>query len=337
MQNIKISYVTTLPLIGNAPSVTVTGGVDTYMVNFLDGDKLVSQQWVKPGETVYAGHQWYTNWIIEIYKNGVLKHIDTFNPRDKVIFIKMDGYALGDNLAWFPYFVQFKKIHNCQLICSTFFNQLFKDEYPDILFVEPNTIIHNIYAQYYVGGGKNENPHYTNTSTFDRPLQKVAADLLGLKYEEIKPKITINKEKKNIIGDYVCLSEWCSGKDKMWNGDWQQVVNFYLSKGLNVVVISKEPTQLKGVINKTGDIPLEDRISDLYHSKYFIGISSGLAWLAWSVGTHVVMISDYTPVFHEFQSGITRLNFAKKERIDNQPFPHISTEDVIKQLNLLIY
>ena len=40
---------------------------------------------------------------------------------------------------------------------------------------------------------------------------------------------------------------------------------------------NKIPT---GVIDKSGDLPLEDRIGDLKNAELFIGTSSGLSWLA---------------------------------------------------------
>jgi autotransporter strand-loop-strand O-heptosyltransferase len=46
-----------------------------------------------------------------------------------------------------------------------------------------------------------------------------------------------------------------------------------------------------GVEDETGDRPLQERARWLRHADFFIGLSSGLSWLAWAVGTPVVMIS----------------------------------------------
>ena len=73
------------------------------------------------------------------------------------------------------------------------------------------------------------------------------------------------------------------------------------------MVISKEPTSLENVINLTGDSHILNRAQTLLDAEFFIGVSSGLSWLSWAVGTHVVMISDVTPINHEFQSNITRI------------------------------
>ena len=55
----------------------------------------------------------------------------------------------------------------------------------------------------------------------------------------------------------------------------------------------------------------------LLDAEFFIGVSSGLSWLSWSVNTHAFLISDVTPLNHEFHNGITRISCN----------PHIETID----------
>ena len=45
----------------------------------------------------------------------------------------------------------------------------------------------------------------------------------------------------------------------------------------------------------------------IHHSEFFIGLSSGLSWLSWAIGKHVVMISNFTEEDHEFTSNCTRI------------------------------
>jgi autotransporter strand-loop-strand O-heptosyltransferase len=79
------------------------------------------------------------------------------------------------------------------------------------------------------------------------------------------------------------------------------------SLGYSVVVIQKQSTTLKNVIDRTGDLPLEDRISDLLGCEFFIGIGSGLSWLAWALNTPVVMISGFSQPFFEFSDNTLRI------------------------------
>ena len=63
---------------------------------------------------------------------------------------------------------------------------------------------------------------------------------------------------------------------------------------------SKLGGTLKGVINKTGDASLSERANDIMNAKAFIGIGSGLSWLAWAVQTPVIMISGFSEAYSEF-------------------------------------
>ena len=62
------------------------------------------------------------------------------------------------------------------------------------------------------------------------------------------------------------------------------------------------------MINLTGNSHILNRAQTLLDAEFFIGVSSGLSWLSWALDTHVVMISDVTPINHEFQSNITRIS-----------------------------
>lgn len=42
---------------------------------------------------------------------------------------------------------------------------------------------------------------------------------------------------------------------------------------------------------EAGDRPLEERARWVRHAAFFVGLSSGLSWLAWATGTPVVLIS----------------------------------------------
>jgi autotransporter strand-loop-strand O-heptosyltransferase len=45
---------------------------------------------------------------------------------------------------------------------------------------------------------------------------------------------------------------------------------------------------------------MENTMNVIHHSHLFIGLSSGLSWLAWAMDKKVVMISNFTDADHEF-------------------------------------
>jgi hypothetical protein len=344
MNSFKVSYVTTLPKEGNAPRVTISGNVPhKYFVKFYDRAKdLISSGYCETNQTIIArAKQWFTQWVVIIEdETGKVVHIDYFNPMKKIVAVKMDAFALGDNIAWIPYIEEFRKLHECTVICSTFHNDLFIESYPNIIFVKPNTVIENIYAQYYIGASDDNNPYYAPVNSRNVPLQMVAVETLGLPRTEIRPDLTAKHKHKVVKLDkkYVTLSEFGSSENKSWKAEngWQQVVDFLVSKGYDVVVISKEPTQLKNVIDMSGSIGLEHRIVDIMNADFHLGISSGLSWLAWALGKHVVMISDISPKWHEFQTDITRFCANDLTSVNYEAEGQTKVEDVIEKLSQLV-
>jgi autotransporter strand-loop-strand O-heptosyltransferase len=73
-----------------------------------------------------------------------------------------------------------------------------------------------------------------------------------------------------------------------------------------VVNVSKEKNPFKNAqqINNTS---MENTMNVIHHSEFFIGLSSGLSWLAWALEKHVVMISNFTEPDHEFTYNCTRI------------------------------
>jgi autotransporter strand-loop-strand O-heptosyltransferase len=312
----NFNYKTTLPKEANAPSVSIFGDMPSeYDISFniIKNGEISHIKTIKckTNETVFANfNQWYNEWQINVYENGNLVGKNNFNVTNEVVFIKMDAYALGDNIAWIPYVEEFRKIRNCKVICSTFFNDLFKNIYKEILFVEPNTNIENVYAQYYIGATHEWNAKYSPVCVDDVPLQYVASTLLYLPLTELRPPLEKQFNKINNNKKYVCISEFASHEKKHWKYPygWQIIVDFLISIGYDVLVISKEPTNLKNVIDLTGNKSIMDRGQTLYNADFFIGLSSGLSWLSWAVNTHTFLISDVTHINHEFKGNITRIS-----------------------------
>lgn len=343
MNSFKVNYVTTLPKEGNAPSVTISGDIQKkYKVEFHEfGVGLISSGYCMTNQTIICSvKQWYANWeIFVLDENDVIVFNDKFNPENQVVFIKIDAYALGDNIAWLPYIEWFRIERKCKVICSSFYNDLFVEVYPEIMFVKPNTVIDNVYAQYYIGAS-DDNKKYSPVNAKEVKLQNIASSVLGLPFKELRPELYHKfTNTKRIFGQkFVTLSEFGSGENKSWKAKdgWQKIVDYLNMIGLTVVVISKEPTNLKNVIDRSGNYALKERMFDIYHGEFHLGVSSGLSWLAWAMGKHVVMISDVTPKWHEFENDVTRLCANDLDVVDYDAKSVSTPEEVIGKLAELI-
>jgi autotransporter strand-loop-strand O-heptosyltransferase len=300
------------------PFVEIKGNTPAdYRVEFIDK---------KTGHVKYVGNiknnmwtkcsiEYFVEWQIKIFENDVLFEEYNFNPEGRRIYIAMDSKALGDTLAWFPYVDEFRKKWNCKVITSTFMNDMIKDQYPEIEFVNPGTGVDNLYAMYGLGlyyKDNNEYNEYKNPNDFkSQTMQKMASDILGLDYVEVKPKlkkkdIKIDKELKQ-----VSIGVFGTAQSKFWNNPtgWQEVVDWLIERGYTVKLLSKENDNYMGNFLPKGIVkhpegPLELVMDEMRKSKAFIGIGSGLSWLSWALDVPTVLISGFSYKWAEMQDCI---------------------------------
>lgn len=311
----------------------------TYNISFVDGAKvevlgnkkidfdveifdkktnnLVYKTTIHTNNWCSTNAKYYKEYKIDIKHKDQLLITHDFNLENKNVLIQLDSRSIGDTLAWFPYVEEFRKKHNCKVYCVTFWNSWFINQYPEITFLEPGGggDIKELYAHYFIGWYQ---PIDTNRNPNDYrkiPLQKTASDILGLEYKEIIPKIEIPDGARPIEEKYVCIAQYSTANTKHWhypcknsNKGWQIIVDWLNAQGYKVMVISKQETKLKNVIDRTGNFPIEHRINELKHCEFFIGIGSGLSWLAWAIGKKVVMMSGFSNPICEFKTNIINVH-----------------------------
>jgi autotransporter strand-loop-strand O-heptosyltransferase len=269
-----------------------------------------SNMWCKTNKKYFEEY----TCVVTNLKNNKVVFVDKYNATNKRVYITLESKSLGDTMAWFPYIDEFRKKWNCHVVCSTFHNKLFIEQYPELEFVTPGTIVPDLYATYRVGlffdNGQIDSSKHKNNPTKISLLQ-LATDILGLDYNEVRPKLkksNITKSKRVGIGMH------STAQTKYWNNPdgWQEVTDFLISQGYEVVMISKEEDGYMGNfypkgITKLQDSSLEDVIEYLQSCEFFIGISSGLSWLAWAVNIPVVLISGFTGEYLEPSDNVIRV------------------------------
>jgi autotransporter strand-loop-strand O-heptosyltransferase len=284
-----------------------------FVADFLDpeNNSSVHQELMNVGFWTRPHRKYFTEWLIEVKRNGKIDFRHKFNAEGKRVLISFDSKSLGDTLAWFPYVVEFQKKHNCKVCVSTFWNRLLEPQkqYAHLDFIKPGGLVEDLYASYTIGCYENDMSKNKNNWR-SVPLQKVASDFLGLDYKEIVPRMSLQEKRQrpSIDGKYVCLSEFSTFQCKFWNypDAWQQIVDHLNELGYKVVVISKEATKLKNIINRTNR-PINETINTIRHCEFFLGVSAGPSWLAWALEKPVIMISGYSARWGEFSNKIKRV------------------------------
>tara|TARA_Y100001972_G_scaffold125046_1_gene175467 strand:+ start:1528 stop:4554 length:3027 start_codon:yes stop_codon:yes gene_type:complete len=294
-----------------------------YQVEFYDNDTntLIHSGTIKNNMWIAPNRTYYTNWKVIVKSNNKNIYEDTFNLKGKRVIIYLDSKSLGDTIAWFPYIEEFRKKHNCHVICSTFHNKWFESQYPKLEFTPMGTSSSDIYAIYGIGWFKGKdnkfNPDKNPNDFKAQPLQKTASDILGLEYKEIKPKLK-KFSKSPITEKYVTISIQSTSQCKYWNHPtgWKQLVKYFQDKGLKVAIVDQHRTfGIKGFMNTSPQADyhfhnksLEEAISVIQGAELHVSISSGLSWIAWASEIPVVLISSFThPDQCEFKSNCTRI------------------------------
>lgn len=313
----------------NKAFVQVEKSDEELTIEFIDkkDNKEVFKTTLKEGHWAAPNRSYFTDWkIVAKDPSGEVVYQHDYNCEGKRVYIALDSKSLGDTLAWFPQAEEFRKKHNCKLIVSTFWNHFFEGQYPEIEFVKPGVPVGDLYAMYKIGWFYDDqkiNLDHNPVDPKSRPLQATASDILGLEYKEVIPKINKPNKPNRYGKKFVCFSPHASASAKYWHNDtgWQTIINYIKNVlGYEVVMISKEKydsdwetsklpgnKRFEGIIDATGDFPIEERMADLLNCEFFIGMGSGLSWLAWALDKQVIMISGFSDTWAEFETKCTRI------------------------------
>lgn len=251
---------------------------------------------MKRGMWASIGRKYFGKYFIEVWDATTLRHKIDVNEhiKGRRVFISFDSSSLGDNIAWMPYCLEFQKKYKCDVIVSTFKNFLFEKMYPELEFVPRGVVVENIVAMYELGWFWDRDKEPVNPATV--PLQQTASNILGLPYKEIRPRIDFTP-RNNLYGKYVTISTRSTAQCKHWYY-WPELISWLKEEGYRVIELSKEADDLGA--EKLEDTSLENVMNVLHHSKFYIGLSSGISWLAWALNKPVFMIANFTQPNHEF-------------------------------------
>ena len=267
------------------------------------------------GAFVTSAKRYYVRFGIEVWDRGEAVFRHDYDAEGRDVLVQFPVGTLGDTMGWFPYAVKFQQRHRCRLTCamSGLLIPLFRDAYPDITFVTHEDVqAERFYASYCIGLFFDDADNVWQPTDFRHVgLHRTAGYILGVDPEEVPPRLAVADDGPPLAEPYVCIAVQSSTQCKFWNNPhgWREVVQFLRDSGYRVVCIDQRPVHGTGMVwthiphgvqDETGDRPLAERVRWLRHAAFFVGLSSGLSWLAWAAGTPVIMISGFTHPNNEF-------------------------------------
>jgi len=290
------------------------------------------------GARVASAKRFFVRFRIEVWdgEDTVLAHDYDATGRD--VLIQFPVGTLGDILAWFPYAARFGRQHGCRLTCamSGLISPLLEQSYPEIRFVTHEEMVERnlaetFYATYSMGLFFDDKANIFQPTDFRQVgLHRTAGYILGVDPAEEAARLSLPDDSRPIAEPYVCIGVQSSSGCKMWNNPqgWREVVAAIRARGHRVICIDQKPVHGAGLLwthiphgaeDETGDRPLAERARWLKHASAYVGLSSGLAWLAWCAGTRVVLISGFTHPTNEFSTPYRVVNWHACNSCWNDP------------------
>ena len=233
--------------------------------------------------------------------NYVERDKETKTLEGKEILMHFDSFCLGDTICFSSFINPFLEYHKPKkVLISTFFPFLFQSTDPRYEFINANQKKEIVVDKLLdVGYDKNSledtlgGMFYATKRTMWLP-------------QDTKPgKCPVIPYKRNVIENKITIAPESLKEIAQWNYSgntgWQQVVDDIVNSGFNVSNVSYENTMnLKNVNGVHGNKDIRISLFEILESRLFVGLSSGLAWLAWAYGVPVVMISSFTKSHNEF-------------------------------------
>ncbi len=300
------------------------------------------------GAFVASAKRYYIRFGVEVWDGDapILAHEHDLRGRDVLALFPVG--TLGDILAWFPYAARFAEAHGCRLICamSPLISALLRDTHPAIRFASHEEVVaeklaETAYATYSLGLFFDDRANVWQPTDFRHVgLHRTAAYILGVDPAEEPPRLHLPDGSRPIPARYVCIAVQSSSGCKYWTNPegWRDVVAHARARGYRVVCIDQKPahghglmwTQIpNGAEDETGERPLAERARWLRHAAAFVGLSSGLAWLAWAAGARVVLVSGFTHPTNEFATPYRVINWHACNSCWNDPALRFNHHDFL--------
>ncbi len=294
------------------------------------------------GAFVASAKRYYVRFGLDIWEldeaqnaTPVLTHV--YDARGREVLIQFPIGTLGDTMGWFPYAARFAE-RGAHVTCamSGLIIPLLRDAYPHIRFVTHEEMVEQdlaarAYATYSLGLFFDDKDNIFQPTDFRHVgLHRTAGYILGVDPREEPARLVLPDESRPLAEPYVCISVQSSTQCKYWNNPrgWREVVGFLKEHGFRVVCIDQKPMHGGGLVwnhiphgveDETGDKPLVERARWLRHAAFFVGLSSGLSWLAWAAGAPAVLISGFTHPTNEFDTPFRVINWHACNSCWNDP------------------
>ncbi|MBE8955475.1 MAG: autotransporter strand-loop-strand O-heptosyltransferase [Quinella sp. 2Q5] len=253
----------------------------------------------------------FIRWQVDVFRGGMKIFSHKLNLEGRRVLIACRLTGMGDIISLLAYLRAFRDFHRCRLTIHLreYMREFAAHLYPDL--PQTDALTFDSYATYYPLMTLGNYPAVP-LDIRNEPMERAHRKIFGL---NVLPRRATFKPTSPPVTDepYVCIGVQASTTIKGWlypNG-WDIVVDYLRRLGYRVFCIDKHATETNdgrtitmpaAAENFTGDYTIMHRANMLAHAEFFVGLSSGLAWLAHAVDCPVVMVCGFSQDWFEFHT-----------------------------------
>lgn len=215
------------------------------------------------------------------------------------VLVDIESRSLGDNIGAVAVISKYQRENNYKVDVISNYRALFLESYPNLNFINNSTPDTSSYDRV-----------IRTTYKFDLPLLEGYAKDFDVTTEGLELKVDPVSKERPIKNKYVCIGVHSTAQCKYWNypDGWNILSKMLRKKGLTPVVVERDelfgiPGHMNGLpknaVKKIG-MNFSDVVNHIQHSEFYIGLSSGLSWVAQGLGKPTVIISNVTSKDNEF-------------------------------------
>jgi len=222
------------------------------------------------------------------------------------VLLHLDSFCLGDTICFSAYLDRFISYHRPRRVTiSTFFPELLSTQHHSAAITSayrqegyPEEIQADVLVT--VGYDKGSLDHTLGGMSW------AAKSCMQLRQDTPIGRPWVTRRWRQKVPGKISIAPGSLKKMARWEWGgslgWQRVVGSLSEMGFTVHSVSYEnDINLTGLAGNHHSNPdLTAALDHILESGLFIGLSSGLAWLAWAYGVPVVMISGFTKEHNEF-------------------------------------
>lgn len=255
--------------------------------------------------------KFYIHWQIHVFLDGNLVFSHIFDPRGQQVFFVNSSRLLGDSLALLPYLRAFRETYDATVSCylPSHLRGIARRALPEIEIHD--SWPEDCYATFSFSAAIGDSVALSPEDGRRVPMEELGHLFFGVPRPRVLPVWPAGE--RQIKEPYVCIGVQASNPTKGWlyPGGWDIVVAALREAGYRVLCIDRDrENEVGGFVSRmpegaedfTGNHPLEERAELLAHADFFIGLGSGLSWLAHFVGCPVVMICGFSESWYEFDT-----------------------------------